>query len=229
MSYTYYQAKNPTTININDEHVTESELPERLLELNNKTQNINANGTTLSNITSIKTHNFNDMHTFVEYMYPIVSEMSRVTPGIDIPYIHTGGIQMRSALQGLSIFTTDGSGGIIKFNENKTTECFGALTATNISSTNKTDIETLQTKTFLLTVSGSSMGVNNTSPTCPLDVIKDGSGDVITSTCYNTLSYYGSNIVCQRAKGSKAVPAGIIDGDVIMGFYGKGYHTGGGW
>jgi len=40
MSYTYYQAKNPTTININDEHVTESELPERLLELNNKTQNI---------------------------------------------------------------------------------------------------------------------------------------------------------------------------------------------
>jgi len=53
MSYTYYQAKNPTTININDEHVTESELPERFLELNNKTQNINANGTTLSNITSI--------------------------------------------------------------------------------------------------------------------------------------------------------------------------------
>jgi len=40
MSYTYYQAKNPTTINITDEHVTESELPERLLELNNKTQNI---------------------------------------------------------------------------------------------------------------------------------------------------------------------------------------------
>jgi len=37
MSYTYYQAKNPTTININDEHVTESELPERLLELNRKT------------------------------------------------------------------------------------------------------------------------------------------------------------------------------------------------
>jgi len=37
MSYTYYQAKNPTTINITDEHVTESELPERLLELNRKT------------------------------------------------------------------------------------------------------------------------------------------------------------------------------------------------
>jgi len=38
MSYTYYQAKNPTTIN--DEVVTESELPERLLELNRKTHNI---------------------------------------------------------------------------------------------------------------------------------------------------------------------------------------------
>jgi len=40
MSYTYYQANNPATININDEHVTESELPERLLELNNKTTTI---------------------------------------------------------------------------------------------------------------------------------------------------------------------------------------------
>jgi len=40
MSYTYHRAKNPATINITDEHVTESELPERLLELNNKTQNI---------------------------------------------------------------------------------------------------------------------------------------------------------------------------------------------
>jgi len=38
MSYTYYQAKNPATIN--DEVITESELPERLLVLNNKTQNI---------------------------------------------------------------------------------------------------------------------------------------------------------------------------------------------
>jgi len=37
MSYTYYQAKNPATINITDEHVTESELPERLAELNRKT------------------------------------------------------------------------------------------------------------------------------------------------------------------------------------------------
>jgi len=53
MSYTHYQAKNPTTININDEHVTVTELSERLLELNNKTQNINADGTELSNITSI--------------------------------------------------------------------------------------------------------------------------------------------------------------------------------
>jgi len=40
MSYTYYQAKNPATINITDEHVTESELPERLAELNRKTSAI---------------------------------------------------------------------------------------------------------------------------------------------------------------------------------------------
>jgi len=53
MCYTYYQAKNPSSINIQDEHVTESELPDRLLELNNKTQNINDDGTALSNITSL--------------------------------------------------------------------------------------------------------------------------------------------------------------------------------
>jgi len=47
MSYTYHQAKNPATINITDEHVTESELPERLQSINsmldileNKTTNI---------------------------------------------------------------------------------------------------------------------------------------------------------------------------------------------
>jgi len=62
MSYTYYQAKNPATININDEHVTESELPERLQSINDKTQNINADGTTLSNITTINTRKIGVPH-----------------------------------------------------------------------------------------------------------------------------------------------------------------------
>jgi len=45
MSYTYYQAKNPTTININDEHVTESELPERLQSINDKIKHMDDDGT----------------------------------------------------------------------------------------------------------------------------------------------------------------------------------------
>ena len=62
MSYTYYQAKNPSSINIQDEHVTESELPERLLSINNKTQNFNDNCTAIkltasSNIFSFNTYN----------------------------------------------------------------------------------------------------------------------------------------------------------------------------
>jgi len=101
--------------------------------LNNKTQNINTNGTVLSNINTINSQNFNDLVTFVNYMYPIVSEMTRVPPGIDIPYIYTGSIQMRSAVQGLSIINKFNSTSVIKFYDDKTTECFGNLTVPTLN------------------------------------------------------------------------------------------------
>jgi len=113
MSYTYYQAKNPTTINITDEHVTESELPERLLELNNKTQNINADGTTLSNITTINSNKIGSPTVFrynaVTPFIPIVSSAGTMEVGdrIDFHRVtteedYTVGIQV-AALNRLSI------------------------------------------------------------------------------------------------------------------------------
>ena len=75
---TIYQAEHPETLPVmitEPELVMESELPERLSELNDKTQNINADGTTLSNTTTINTHNFNDMYSNIQSMLPIVGEM----------------------------------------------------------------------------------------------------------------------------------------------------------
>jgi len=55
MTVSVYQAMHqefPTNL-LAQELVLESELPERLQELNNKTQNINEDGATINNITSI--------------------------------------------------------------------------------------------------------------------------------------------------------------------------------
>jgi len=46
---------------------------------------------------------------------------------------------------------------IMKIDVMKNTTCYGALTATNISSTNKTDIEALQTKTQNINVDGTTL------------------------------------------------------------------------
>ena len=156
MSYTYYQAKNPTTININDEHVTESELPERLLELNNKTQNINANGTTLSNISTINTHNFNDMYTTVDDLFMLTRDVTYIDDGLKIPKIQTVRITIPTGFPSFSIMSNIGGETIANFdNDDRSSTFTGELTATNISSTNKTDIEALQTKTQNINADGS--------------------------------------------------------------------------
>jgi len=59
MSYTYYQAKNPSSINIQDEHVTESELPERLATINYNLSLINStmSGISFEDDTTVFEHN----------------------------------------------------------------------------------------------------------------------------------------------------------------------------
>ena len=78
MSYTYHQAKNPATINITDEHVTESELPERLAELNRKTTALEYDvGNTITEIPKMRTEelrvkgsNMNDVLSITSGMDP---------------------------------------------------------------------------------------------------------------------------------------------------------------
>jgi len=43
------------------------------------------------------------------------------------------------------------------WDSNKLVECYGALTATNVTSTNKTDIENLQTKTQNSNATGTTL------------------------------------------------------------------------
>jgi len=121
MSYTYYQAKNPATINITDEHVTESELPERLQSINS----------------------------MLEALDSRTDRISRVGDKTLIPNLVTTSIEMRynGPDSVMDIGTTYGQSIMNIWDNNKLVQCHGALTATNITSTNKTDIEALQDRT----------------------------------------------------------------------------------
>jgi len=117
MSYTYHQAKNPATINITDEHVTESELPERLAELNRKTTALEYDvGNTITEIPKMRTE---ELRVKGSNMNDVLS----ITSGMDPHEL------------------------IMNFYNDKSATCYGALVATNVNWSNKTDIEALQTKT----------------------------------------------------------------------------------
>ena len=142
MSYTYYQAKNPTTININDEHVTETELPERLLELNRKT-------------TAITYHPEEEecgavLPALTEFSSSVHVNGEVTSDRLNNLYSNTVGITF-DAFSRRTLISNIGKATITSFNDDKSVECFGALTATNVTSTNKTDIETLLNRTQAIT------------------------------------------------------------------------------
>jgi len=118
MSYTYYQAKNPATIN--DEVVTESELSERL-------QSINSMLDTLENKTTNITREGDKMCIPDVIVRDLIIREYGIHSSLRVFYDE----HLVINISGL----------------NKLVECYGALTATNVTFTNKTDIETLQTKT----------------------------------------------------------------------------------
>jgi len=132
MSYTYYQAKNPATIN--DEVVTESELSERLSDINYSLS-----------VLVLKTDNISRDRDKTIIPDIILSDIINRDNGPD---------------SNMSISSYDGNN-VLNIWSNKLVECYGALTATNISSTNKADIESLQTKTQNLTgIIGNVTGFN---------------------------------------------------------------------
>jgi len=153
MSYTYHQAKNPTTINITDEHVTESELPERLSELNIKTTALTYHperemgpGMTTPACTEFSS----SVHVYGE----VTSE------GLNNLYSNTMGITY-DLVSRRTLISNIGKATITSFNDDKSVECYGALTATNVSSTNKADIEALQTKTQNINVDGTALRIKS--------------------------------------------------------------------
>ena len=123
MSYTYYQAKNPQIISIQDEHVTESELPERLKSLDDRIKHF---------------------ETLID------DEITRENYNLTFPTgFYTNSIMLKpnGPNSALGITNTNGQSIIHFWNNDLSTICGGTLTATNITENNKTDIETLQYKT----------------------------------------------------------------------------------
>jgi len=139
MSYTYYQAKNPTTIN--DEVITESELSERLLELNNKT-------------TAITYHPEKEDEDIPEGTTPAYTSFNSsvhvhgevTSVRLNNLYTNTYNITYDAPSKS-TLISNIRKASIISFNDDKSVKCYETLTAPNITSTNKTDIESLQSKT----------------------------------------------------------------------------------
>jgi len=60
-----------------------------------------------------------------------------------------------------TLISNIGKATITSFNDDKSVECYGALTATNISSTNKTDISNLQTQTQNINADGTALRIKS--------------------------------------------------------------------
>jgi len=131
---TIYQANNPETlpVMINEpELVLESELPERLSGINSR----------------------------VDTLESKTDKISRDGDQTIIPNILTAdvGIRNNGPDSNLRVCSIEGQAIMNIWNSTKLVECHGALTANNVTSTNKTDIENLQTKTQNINASGTTL------------------------------------------------------------------------
>jgi len=122
---TIYQANNPETLPVmitEPELVLESELPDRLEELNDKTQNINADGTTLSNITTINERKIGVPHAwnFVYWDY---------APFIPVCNAYSGSMTIGHTLIFKDEYGADYAGAILSCNARGQLEIMGRFSA----------------------------------------------------------------------------------------------------
>jgi len=122
---TIYQANNPETLPVmitEPELVLESELPDRLEALNDKTQNINANGTILNNITTINERKIGVPHAwnFVYWDY---------APFIPVCNAYSGSMTVGHTIIFKDEYGADYAGAILSCNARGQLEIMGRFSA----------------------------------------------------------------------------------------------------